>query len=63
LTVVTATMIVCATVLLSVVDVHRRHERALLENLAVSRTLLTVVFALPAIVGELGIRIVGSYRG
>ncbi|MEO7043431.1 MAG: hypothetical protein ABI035_14305 [Gemmatimonadaceae bacterium] len=49
-------------VLLSVVvcflETYRRHERALLGNLAVRPVTLIVLFATPALLGEVAIRIV-----
>ena len=45
------------------VDVVRRHERALLENLGVSRSMLMAFFAGPAFIGELGIALVAVARG
>lgn len=53
-------MIVLGTLALCVVDVHRRHEWALLGNLGISRSVLTLIFAVPAIVGELGFAIVAQ---
>ncbi len=48
-------LIIAAAVALGIVDVIRRHERALLENLAVSRGMLFALLGAPAFVGELGI--------
>ena len=56
-------LLVGGSLALGVVDVLRRHERALLENLAVSRTALGVFFAGPAVLGELAIAFVASIRG
>ena len=56
-------MLVGGSVALGVVDVLRRHERALLENLAVSRTALVAFLAGPAMLGELAIVFVANARG
>jgi uncharacterized membrane protein YfcA len=56
-------LIVGASAVLGVVDMHRRHERALLENLAVSRTSFFGFFVGPALVGELCIALAASIRG
>ena len=53
-------VIVLGTLALCLVDVYRRHEWALLGNLGVSRTVLYLVLAVPAIVGELGVAIVAA---
>ena len=58
-----AVLIVSLSVVLGAVDVHRRHERALLENLGVFRTVIFAVLALPAIVGELVISTAAAFRG
>jgi hypothetical protein len=63
LTFATAMLIVGGTVLLGVADVYRRHERALLENLAVSRPVVFVFLAAPAILGELLISAAAGLRG
>lgn len=47
-----------ASLALGLVDVRRRHERALLENLAVTRTMLVLLFVGPALIGELAIILV-----
>jgi hypothetical protein len=46
-------VVVTIATTLGAVDVVRRHERAFLENLGVSRAMLLVFFAGPALVGEL----------
>ena len=56
-------LLVAAAPVLGVVDVVRRHERALLENLAVSRTALVACLAGPAMLGELAIVFVANARG
>ena len=56
-------VIVGGSCVLGAVDVHRRHERALLENLAVSRAALVVLFAVPPVLGELRISLVANFRG
>ncbi|MEO8619767.1 MAG: hypothetical protein ABI625_01805 [bacterium] len=53
-------MIVIGSFALCVADVYRRHERALLENLAVSRMALVAMFASPALLGELGIALIAN---
>lgn len=50
--------IVFVTVVLCLIDVHRRHERALLGNLAVDYKSLMLLFSGPAIVGEFAIQFV-----
>lgn len=39
-------------------DIHRRHEQALLGNLAITRATTTLFFAAPALTGEAAIRMV-----
>ena len=56
-------MIVGGSLALGIADVYRRHERALLENLAVSRSALVVFFAGPAMLGELTISVAATFRG
>jgi hypothetical protein len=63
LTFQTAMLIVGGSVLLGLLDVYRRHERALLENLGVSRLVLFAFLAAPAIIGEVIISVVGAWRG
>ena len=58
-----AVLIVAVSVMLGAADVYRRHERALLENLGVSRSVIFAVLALPAIVGELVISTAAAFRG
>ena len=53
LTFKSAVLIVGGSVVLGGADVYRRHERALLENLGVSRPVIFAVLALQAILGEL----------
>lgn len=48
-------VIVGASTALGLVDLLRRHELALLDNLGVSRATLAGFFAGPAIIGELSI--------
>lgn len=48
-------LMIAASLALGLVDVRRRHERALLENLAVTRTILVLLFVGPALIGELAI--------
>lgn len=55
-------LIVVISAALGAVDMVRRHERALLENLGVSRMTLLAFFAGPAILGELGIALVAIAR-
>lgn len=57
-----AVLIVGVSVVLGVADVYRRHERALIENLGVFRTVIFAVLALPAIVGELVISTAAAFR-
>lgn len=49
--------LVFLTVVLCFLDTHRQRERALLGNLAVGRGSLAALFAGPAILGELAIRL------
>lgn len=63
LTFQTAMLIVGGSVMLGIVDVYRRHERALLENLGVSRRLLFVFLATPAVLGEVIISVAAAFRG
>lgn len=60
LNVSSAFLLVANCIALGLADVHRRHERALLENLGVSRFARTAFFALPALIGESVIAILGS---
>jgi hypothetical protein len=55
-------LIVGGSVVIGVVDVYRRHERALLENLAISRTALVLFLAAPAILGELSLSLLALFR-
>ncbi|MEO5815288.1 MAG: hypothetical protein ABIT20_08420 [Gemmatimonadaceae bacterium] len=55
-------LIVAISTALGIVDVARRHERALLENLGVSRLMLLAFFAGPALLGELGIALAAVAR-
>jgi hypothetical protein len=59
----TTMLIVGVSAVLGVVDMHRRHERALLQNLAVSRTSFLVLFAGPALLGELCMSLAATVRG
>lgn len=56
-------LIVAGSLALGVAEMYRRHERMLLENLAVSRLALAVLFTAPAIVGELGIFLAARLSG
>jgi hypothetical protein len=58
-----AMVTVGATVALGVADMYRRHERALLENLTVSRTRFLLFLAVPAILGEIIVSFVATLRG
>jgi hypothetical protein len=55
-----ALLVVALCVALGLADVHRRHERALLENLGVSHFARATFFALPAVIGESAVAILGS---
>lgn len=48
--------LVVVSVALCFLDTHRRRERALLGNLGVRPLTLAVLFALPAVLGEMAIR-------
>ncbi|MGH7653783.1 MAG: hypothetical protein ACREN6_03880 [Gemmatimonadaceae bacterium] len=50
--------LVLLSVALCFFDTHRRRERALLGNLAVGAGSLAALFAVPAILGELAIRLI-----
>jgi hypothetical protein len=63
LTFAAAMMTVGATVALGVADMYRRHERALLENLTVSRTRFLVFLAAPGILGEIIVSVAAKLRG
>ena len=63
LTLSTVVLLVATCIALGLADVHRRHERALLENLGVSRFERTAFFAFPAIIGEGAIALFGSIVG
>lgn len=56
-------LILAGSFAIGIADVYRRHERALLENLAVSRTALVLFLSGPAMIGELSITVVASLRG
>ena len=58
-----AVVLVASCIALGLADVHRRHERALLDNLGVSRFARAAFFAFPALVGESAIAVVGSIVG
>lgn len=58
-----ALLLVGISVALGLADIHRRHERALLENLGVSRFARVAFFALPALVGESAIASIGTLAG
>lgn len=55
-------LIIVAASTVSLIDVHIRRERALLENLAVSRQALIGLFAGPAVAGELALLFVAALR-
>jgi hypothetical protein len=63
LTFATAMLIVCGAVVVGLADLYRRHDRVLLENLAVSRTVVFVFLAAPAMLGELLIAAAAASRG
>lgn len=63
LTFETAMLIVAGSVVLGVVDMYRRHERALLENLGVSRPVVFLFLAAPAVLGEIIISVAAAFRG
>ena len=60
LSVSSALLLVAICVALGLADVHRRHERALLDNLGVSFFARSVFFALPALIGESALACVAS---
>ena len=63
LSVLSALLLVALCIAIGLSDMHRRHERALLENLGVSRFARVAFFALPALVGESAIAFLGSIVG
>ena len=63
LSVLSALLLVAVCIALGLADMHRRHERALLENLGVCRFARVAFFALPAFVGESAIALLGSVVG
>lgn len=63
LSVLSALLLVAVCIALGLADMHRRHERALLENLGVSRVARVAFFALPALVGEGVIALLDSVVG
>jgi hypothetical protein len=55
---VAATMsLVVGTVVLGYADISRRHERILLGNLGITHGMLVMFFALPALFGEIIVRV------
>jgi uncharacterized membrane protein len=63
LTLSSALLIVATCVALGLADISRRHERALLENLGVSRVARAAFFAFPALVGEFAIAMSSRIAG
>ena len=57
-----ALLVVAGSFALGTLDVYRRHERALLENLAVSRTTVALFFMVPALAGEIIIALAAALR-
>jgi hypothetical protein len=55
-----AVAIVLLTVVVSLLDTHRRRERALLGNLGIRPLLLGALFAGPALIGEVALRLAGA---
>ena len=55
-----ALLIVAVCIALGLADVHRRHERALLDNLGVSPLARSALFAIPALIGESAVACVAS---
>lgn len=49
----TASQIVVLSVAIGFVDIHRRRERALLGNLGLGPSAITMFFGVPALLGEL----------
>jgi hypothetical protein len=49
--------VVLVVVAIGFLDIRRHHERALLDNLAVSPLTLVALFAGPALVGEIVVRV------
>lgn len=60
LTPMTVLTVVLAASLLGLADIHRRHERAFLANLGVSRTMLVIFLAGPAVAGEIVLLVAAS---
>jgi hypothetical protein len=60
LSVATAAEVILLSGIMSVLETHRRRERALLANLGVSPFLLGALFLGPALVGEIALRLGGT---
>ncbi len=56
-------LVVAGSFALGALDVHRRHERVLLENLTISRTTVALFFLVPAAAGEIMIALAAALRG
>lgn len=52
--------LVAASAALTLVDVHRRHEQMLIGNLAIGPAFIVALAAIPALAGELAIRLAAS---
>ena len=52
--------IVFLSVVVSLLETHRRRERALLANLGVRPLLLGALFAGPALIGEVALQLAGA---
>ncbi|MEP6492200.1 MAG: hypothetical protein ABJF01_05960 [bacterium] len=55
-------LIVTASVALGLVDMRRRHERALLENLGVTRITCVAFTVVPALLGEVSISLLAGLQ-
>jgi len=54
----TAALIAVMATALGAVDIARRHERALLGNLGIPLGAVLAISALPAVIGEVGLRMI-----
>lgn len=55
-------LVIAVVIGLGAADVHRRHERAFLENLGLSRASLVAFFGMPALLGEIVIATAAAMR-
>ncbi len=58
---ITTVVFVVTCVMLGYIEVHLNHERDLLANLGIRRRALLPLFLVPAVLGELLIRVVAAF--